>query len=149
AVVALTTVEICSLHFNVGKDHLDSGRIAGTALFGDAAASVLLKACDDAVGPELVDAYCAADFRTSDQMTWKITDEGFAMGLSSRIPITLRRNVAGVVDRLLAPHGLTRTDIAHWLVHPGGPDVLDSVSSALELGDEQLAISWQVLRDHG
>jgi predicted naringenin-chalcone synthase len=149
ALVALTTVEICSLHFHAGGGRLDPGSLTSTALFGDAAASVVLKACGDSTGPELVDVYCAADFKTSDQMSWKITDEGFVMGLSSRIPITLRRNVAGVVDRLLATHALTASEISHWLVHPGGPDILDGVASALELSQEQMAISWEVLRDHG
>ncbi len=149
ALVALTTVELCSLHYHYGNGRLDPGSVTGTALFGDAAASLVVTAKPDATGPELVDVYCAADFRTADQMSWKITDEGFLMGLSSRIPITLRRNIAGVVDRLLASHELTTRDISHWLVHPGGPDILEGVADSLDLSREQLDLSWQVLRDHG
>jgi len=149
AVVALTTVELSSLHFPPASHRLNFGTLAGSALFGDAAATLLLTVGKDAMGPEIVDLYCAADFATTDQMSWKITDEGFVMGLSPRIPITLRRNVAGVVARLLAPHDVAPAAVTHWLVHPGGPDILDAVAGALDLTEEQMALSWQVLRDHG
>lgn len=149
ATVALTTVEISSLHFPPAGNRLDLGSLAGSALFGDAAATVLLSACPEATGPELVEMYCAADFGAADQMSWKIADEGFVLGLSPRIPLTLRQNVAGVVERLLTTRGLTLSDVTHWLVHPGGPDILTAVAVALTLSDEQMALSWQVLRDHG
>lgn len=146
AVVAVLAVELCSLHFNPA---LDLASLSGFALFGDAAAALVLTGSKDAPGPELVDVYCAADFDSADQMSWRILDEGFIMGLSRRIPVTLRRNVGSVVDNLLAPHGLTPTDITHWLVHPGGPDILEVVGDKLALDDEQLALSWEVLREHG
>jgi predicted naringenin-chalcone synthase len=34
-------------------------------------------------------------------------------------------------------------------VHPGGPDIVRVIQQRLELSDEQLALSWQVLREHG
>jgi len=34
-------------------------------------------------------------------------------------------------------------------VHPGGPAILEAVQRKLELGDEQLAGSWEVLRERG
>lgn len=146
AVVAVLAVELCSLHVTPS---LDPGAVAGFALFGDAAAALVLSGCEETSGPELVDVYCAADFATSDQMSWKITDAGFVMGLSRRIPITLRRNIESVVDHLLAPHGLKPSDISHWLVHPGGPDILEVVGAKLALSEEQMALSWQTLREHG
>lgn len=146
ALVALTTVELSSLH---GTPKFELSTITSSALFGDAAASLLLAATPNGSAPQLVDTYCAADFATADQMTWKITDEGFAMGLSRRIPITLRRNVAATVDCLLRPHGLTSCDVTHWLVHPGGPDILEVIARELKLSDDQMALSWQILREHG
>lgn len=146
ATVALLTVELCSLHFAFNHD---PGSLAAAALFADGVAGLLLTACEDADGPDLVDVYCAADFNTAEQMSWKITDTGFVMGLSRRVPVTLRRNVAGVVGRLLAPHGLALSDIDHWLVHPGGPDILGAVGGALGLSEERMALSWEVLRDRG
>jgi len=53
------------------------------------------------------------------------------------------------VEQLLAPHGLVPDDIAHWAVHPGGPEILDRVQRRLHLSDAQLAPSREVLADGG
>jgi len=146
SVVAVVAVELSSLHFSprMKRDYLTAA-----ALFGDASAAVVLSADGAAQGPELVDFYCVSDFSTADHMTWKITDYGFVMGLSPRIPVTIRRNVVKVVSDLLGPHGLTPDDVAHWVVHAGGPDILEVVTNELELTAEQMAPTRQVLREHG
>lgn len=153
ALAALLCVELTTLHF---APTLDPEVLTACALFGDAAAALVLgsgteddEAHGDAGGPALVDTYAAADFAAADQMTWTITDQGFVMGLSPRVPVVLRRTVPGVVERLLEPHGLRTRDIAHWMVHPGGPSILEAVQRGLGLSAEQTALSWDVLREHG
>jgi predicted naringenin-chalcone synthase len=142
----MLSVELCSLHFT---PTLDPEALTGFALFADGAAGVLLTSEEHATGPRLVESYCAADFGAANQMSWTITDAGFFMGLSPRVPVTLRRNIAGVMDNLLTPHGLGVTDITHWLVHPGGPSIVEAVQQKLELSDEQVALSWEILAEHG
>ena len=71
-------------------------------------------------------------------MTWDVTDLGFRMGLSQRVPDVLDGYVAGLVDGLLGRHGLTRSDVDGWAVHPGGPRILDVVRDRLELPAEAL-----------
>jgi predicted naringenin-chalcone synthase len=83
------------------------------------------------------------------QMSWTIGDDGFAMTLSPRVPVSLRRIVRDVVDHLLRPHGLAVEDVQHWIVHPGGPSILEVVQARLGLSDEQMDPSWTVLREHG
>lgn len=146
AVAALLSVELSSLHFSAT---LDRDANALLALFGDGAAAAILTNDQQAIGPELVDAYCVSDFSAASQMTWDIGDAGFIMGLSPRVPITLRRHVQAATERLLSPHGLRLRDVSHWLVHPGGPSILEAIAGKLELSDEQLTHSWNVLRQHG
>jgi alkylresorcinol/alkylpyrone synthase len=146
ATAAMLCVELSSLHFT---PTFDGDKLTAFSLFGDAGAAVLMSCDAEARAPELVDTYCAADFSSADQMTWTITDQGFVMGLSPRVPITLRRNVGGVVGRLLDRQGLRIRDVAHWIVHPGGPSILQVIQDRLELSDEQMGPSWQVLQDHG
>jgi predicted naringenin-chalcone synthase len=146
ACALVVTVELSSLHFTQSAD---PEVLTAFALFGDAAAAALVTAAPAGPGPELAGAYCAADFRAMEQMSWRITDHGFMMGLSPRIPVTLRRAVQGVVQRLLVPHGLDTRDITHWIIHPGGPSILEAIQERLALTDGQLAPSWQVLRDFG
>ncbi|HET8906041.1 MAG TPA: type III polyketide synthase [Ktedonobacterales bacterium] len=143
AVAALLCVEISSIHFSSSADR------TVLSLFGDGAAALLLTNDQHAAGPEVVDAYSVADFGAANQMTWEVGDEGFIMGLSPRVPVTLRRQVRAATERLLAPHGLNIRDVTHWLVHPGGPSILEAIADKLELADEQLAHSWKVLREHG
>jgi predicted naringenin-chalcone synthase len=140
------SVELCSLHF---MRTLDIEPLTSFALFADGAAAVLLTSAEEASGPRLVESYCAAEFGAANLMSWTITDTGFVMGLSPRVPVTLRRNIAGVMDQLLTPHGLGVADITHWLVHPGGPSIVEAVQQKLELSDEQVALSWEVLAEHG
>lgn len=146
AVAALLSVELSSLHF---ATNLDRDAHAMLALFGDGAAAALLTNDKRASGPEVVDAYCVADFSAAGQMTWEVGDAGFIMGLSPRVPVTLRRHIQAVIERLLAPHGLGIRDVTHWLVHPGGPSILEAIAGRLKLSDEQLTHSWKVLREHG
>jgi predicted naringenin-chalcone synthase len=140
------SVELCTLHF---APTLDPEVLTSFALFGDAAAALLLTCDETSPGPALVDTYTLADYATAGQMSWTIGDAGFVMTLSPRVPVSLRRTVRGAVERLLAPHGLRAGDVRHWLVHPGGPSILEAVQRPLELSDEQTAPSWRVLRDHG
>jgi predicted naringenin-chalcone synthase len=149
ATVLLLAVEVSTVHF---APTLDLDALTSFALFGDAAAAVLLSGSPPTTanaGPVIVDSYCVADFDSAQLMSWTISDAGFVMGLSPRVPITLRRNIRGVVERLLAPHGLTMRDITHWLVHPGGPSILEAIAGKLELSEEQMALSWQTLAAHG
>ncbi len=146
ATAALLSVELSTLHF--APTH-DAEALTSFALFGDAAAALVLRDDPAGAGPEVVETYCTADFESADQMSWTIGDEGFVMHLSPRVPVTLRRAVSDAVARLLAPRHLAPGDIAHWLIHPGGPSILEAIQRRLELSDAQMAPSWQVLREYG
>jgi predicted naringenin-chalcone synthase len=146
AVAALLSVELSSLHFAAD---LESDSHTLMALFGDGAAAAVLTNADWATGPEIMDAYSVADFSAASQMTWEVGDAGFIMGLSPRVPVTLRRHIEAATERLLAPHSLKVSDITHWLVHPGGPSILEAIAARLRLSDEQLSHSWKVLRERG
>jgi alkylresorcinol/alkylpyrone synthase len=123
--------------------------LTSAALFGDAAAALLIGNAEAGAGPEVVDSYCVTDYATMDQMSWTISDYGFVMDLSPRVPVTLRRHVGTAVRELLGPHDLQPQDIAHWLVHPGGPSILEAIQNKLELSDEHMSLSWKALREHG
>ena len=113
----------------------DVQQMVAHALFSDAAAAVVLQ--PGGPGLELTDVVALTDTSTSDHMTWDITDLGFKMGLSPRVPDVLALHVRDVVDGLLARHDLRRQDVAGWAVHPGGPRILDVVEDRLDLAPEQ------------
>ena len=146
AMAAMVSVELSSLHFVPSRD---PEVLTSFALFGDAAGAVLIGEGDGALMPELVDTYCVSSYEHAAQMSWRITDAGFVMGLSPRVPVTLGRQIGGVVERLLSRNGLSSRDVTQWIVHPGGPSILDAVQRGLALSDAQMELSRAVLRDHG
>ncbi len=145
----LLCCELTSLH--VQPATADAEQIVSHALFADAAAAVVVVPLSDDVGRGLrmIEVASVTDVATADHMTWDVTDLGFRMGLSSRVPDVLAVHVRGLVDDLLARHGMVRDDIDGWAVHPGGPRILDVIERELELPDGALSASRSVLAEHG
>ncbi len=141
----LLCVELCSIHVQPPSDRLD--QVVAHALFADAAAAVAVT--PGGSGFEVVDVVARTDSTRADQMTWDVTDHGFRMGLSPRVPAALARHVVDVVHELLSPHRLAIGDVAGWAIHPGGPRIVDVVGDRLGLDPDDLAASRRILRDHG
>jgi predicted naringenin-chalcone synthase len=141
----LLCLELTSLH--VQPPTADPEQIVAHALFSDAAAAVVVQ--PGAGGYELVDLVATTDVTTADYMTWEVTDLGFRMGLSHRVPDVLDVRVEPLVDELLGRHGLARGDVDGWAIHPGGPRILNVIQTRLGLTDAELAPSRQVLAEHG
>ena len=53
------------------------------------------------------------------------------------------------VDEFLAENELTRSDIKSWVMHTGGPKVLEATATALDLTEKDLEASWNCLRKVG
>jgi len=142
----LLCCELTSLH--VQPAQADLQQVVAHALFSDAAAAVVLEP-GARRGRRLAGVVARTDPSTADHMTWDVTDLGFRMGLSPRVPDVLARHVGGVVAELLDGAGLAVGDVAGWAVHPGGPRILDVVRDRLGLAEEQMAPSRRVLAEHG
>lgn len=78
-------------------------------------------------------------------MGWNITSDGFNILLSSEVPNMVRQHLAPDVDAFLAEHGLERDDIATWIMHTGGPKVLDAAAESLGLPEDALQVCWECL----
>ncbi len=89
------------------------------------------------------------DASAVDHMTWDVTDMGFRMGLSPRVPQVLSLHVRRFIDGLLARHGLTVPEVDGWAVHPGGPRILNVVERELALPPEALGDSRSTLSAYG
>jgi alkylresorcinol/alkylpyrone synthase len=145
-------LELTSLHLQPPAP--DRGQVVSHALFGDAAAAVVVvpgrpPSGGPVVGMEVLDVVALTDPGTAGHMTWDVTDLGFRMGLSPEVPAVLARHVRGVVTGLLARHGLALGDVDGWAVHPGGPRILSTVAEQLELPDGALDASLRVLAERG
>ncbi len=142
----LLCLELTSLHVQPATEGMD--QVVAHALFSDAAAAVVVQAGATA-GLEVVDVIARTDASTADHMTWDVTDLGFRMGLSPRVPDVLAEHVLSVIETLLARHGLRPADVEGWAVHPGGPRILDVVGERLALPAGALDASRETLSRHG
>ncbi len=151
-VAVLLSVELCSLTFQY--EDLSVANLIATGLFGDGAAAVVVVGADRAQtlaceGPSVVDSRSNIYPDTEDVMGWHVSEQGFELVLSEGVPRMAREGLGPDVDRFLRERGLGRSDIDHWVCHPGGPAVLAAVQEALGLGDEQVEASWHVLAEQG
>lgn len=82
-------------------------------------------------------------------MGWDISEKGFQIVLSPEVPDLIRRQLGADVDNFLADLGRNRGAVGSWVLHTGGPKVLEATASALGLEDGQLSASWECLRRVG
>lgn len=82
-------------------------------------------------------------------MGWDVTNSGFKVMLSADIAGLALSEVRPCMEAFLCQHGLTIADIGHWLVHPGGPKVIQALEDGLDLPDDALTLSWETLAEAG
>lgn len=145
---ALVSVELCSL--TIQREDLSVANLISSGLFADGSAAVIVTGDDvQAAGPEIVATRSIFYPKTEQMMGWKVSEKGFRITLSPEVPVLIRENLGGNVDAFLADHGHKRSDIGSWVLHTGGPKVLEATADALDLHDGQLDPSWDCLKRVG
>jgi len=100
-------------------------------------------------GPEILATRSVFYPSSEHVMGWDISERGFRIVLSREVPIVVEQHLANDVDAFLEDEGLTRRDIGCWVLHTGGPRVLEATATALDLPEDALAASWDCLRRTG
>jgi alkylresorcinol/alkylpyrone synthase len=145
---ALVSVELCSLTWR--EDDISMANLISAGLFGDGAAAVIIGGRDKVDhGPTVLDTRSMFYRDTEDTMGWDISEKGFRIVLSRSVPDMVHLHLAQDIDGFLADHGLTRDDIGSWIMHTGGPKVLQATEKALNLPEGALDASWQCLAKLG
>ena len=81
-------------------------------------------------------------------MGWDVTDRGLKIVLGQGVP-DYAEQLRPHVDSFLSASGLSVADIDFWLIHPGGPKVIDVIESALGLPEKTLDRTRKHLREIG
>lgn len=147
-VAALLSVELCSLTWQ--RDDLSAANFISSGLFGDGAAAVLVGGAEvPRRGPKILASERVFYPETEEVMGWDISERGFRIVLSPDVPKVVRENLGRDVDAFLATQGMTRGDVGSWIMHTGGPKVLEATQEALGLPREAVEVSWEALRRVG
>jgi alkylresorcinol/alkylpyrone synthase len=173
----LLSVELCSL--TLQAEDISIANIISSGLFGDGAAAVLLVgdkhplACmddeqrgnkTDLQQTKILDGFSKSEsvfyhpyvlssrsifFPDSEEvMGWDVTDRGLKIVLGQGVP-DYAEQLRPHVDSFLSASGLSVADIDFWLIHPGGPKVIDVIESALGLPEKTLDRTRKHLREIG
>ena len=156
----LLSVELCSL--TLQREDLSVANLISAGLFGDGSAALIVAGaeCDlpapgvasgglELAGPKILATRSVFYPETENMMGWAISEKGFRIVLSREVPNLVRQRLGGDIDGLLSDMGYARCDVGNWVLHTGGPKVLEATQAALGLEDGQLDASWDCLRKTG
>jgi alkylresorcinol/alkylpyrone synthase len=147
-VAAVLAVELCSL--TLQQSDLSMANLISAGLFGDGAGAVLVAGADRKLpGPRILDTRSTLYPNTESVMGWDISEKGFKIVLSRDVPMVIEQNLAADANAFLSANGLTRQDVQSWILHTGGPSVLEATQRALNLPAGALDVSWACLRRMG
>jgi alkylresorcinol/alkylpyrone synthase len=153
----LLSVELCSLTWQ--RDDPSMAHIVASGLFGDGSAAVIIAGEETEIAkrprstenpcPRIVDTRSTYYPDTEYVMGWKINHTGFNIVLSADVPQLVRNLLRSTVDGFLQDNKLTMANICSYIMHSGGPKVLQAMEVALELPPNALASSYNSLRQRG
>lgn len=145
---ALVSVELCSL--TIQREDLSVANLISSGLFADGSAAVVVAGENlEAAGPQILTTRSIFYPQTEEMMGWNVSEKGFRITLSPEVPVLIRDNLGRDVDAFLSDFGYRRSDIKSWVLHTGGPKVLEATATALDLHNGQLDASWDCLRKVG
>src|SRR5260370_30248572 len=82
-------------------------------------------------------------------MGWGGFEKGFRIVLWGEVPEVVHQHLASDVDAFLKDNDLVRSDVGSWILHTGGPRILEATAVALDLPEDALSASWDCLRRTG
>ncbi|MEG6586264.1 type III polyketide synthase [Dendrosporobacter sp. 1207_IL3150] len=143
--VLLVTVELCSLTFQ--RSDLSKSNLVGTGLFADGAAAAILST--EGEGPAILGSLSTLISNSEDVMGWDIVDTGLKVRFSRDIPAIVRQYLPELMEYAKLEWGIELNDVEHYIVHPGGPKVIEAYIESLKIDKKQVAEAYSVLSQYG
>ncbi len=122
-------------------------KTVGSAIFGDGCAAAVIERGTS--GPAVAASKVHQIEGTLGAVRMELSDEDSYLHLDRDLPEVAACGLPELVDEFLESVGLLRGEIDHWIIHPGGPRILDRVRVALELTPEEVQVSYDVLATRG
>ncbi|MEI9943737.1 MAG: type III polyketide synthase [Chitinophagaceae bacterium] len=144
--VLIVSTELCTLHF---QKEYTVDNITSSLLFSDGAAALLVSGDDEQDGLKIDNFYSTVSMKGKKDMAWELSSKGFLMTLSSYIADLVEEDFNELVVDALTVAGISKEEITHWCIHPGGKKILEAVHNSLGFTNGQLKYSYDTLRDYG
>lgn len=146
--VLIVSVELCSLHF---RNDDTNDNLLSTILFSDGAAAAIV----EGEKPKNIPSFQWRAFHSAlilegeNDMGWHIGNGGFEMILSSRIPQHIGNHIHTAYRELLGKCTVSASDVKGYAIHPGGKNILRAFADAIGCGEDDLHVSFDVMRRYG
>jgi alkylresorcinol/alkylpyrone synthase len=151
AAALLLAIEFSSLTFQ--RWDRSATNVVSSAIFGDGGAAVVLVGASHprggSSGPRVTDADSLFFPGTTHLMGFRLRNPGLQIILDRQLTPFVSREVVGAAEAFLKPRNLSREDISHWILHPGGRRIIEVMTERLGLKPENLAPTEAVLAEHG
>ena len=138
--VLMVSVELCTLHF---QNKFIDDYLLSNSIFADGAASVIVSSSNRGARLKLEDFESRLIPNSKNEMSWKISPDGFQMTLSSDVPKSIKTSLDETSLFGKAPSS------TGWAIHPGGKQIVDGIKSTLALEESEVAASRKVLLENG
>lgn len=131
------------------------GKIVVGALMGDAAAAAIVVGPDHfrynhSKGPKMIDVHQSHMPGTRPYVWTRTHEVGAVTHLGREIPDVVPSVAHMVISKLLTNNGLSMKDVKHWILHPGGPKVLERCEEVFDFQHKvQLKNSWESMQEAG
>lgn len=153
--VDIVHTEICSIHLNC--ESYSPEQLVVQSLFADGA---IKYQClheneflnQDKKGLEILSLHEILVPDTQEDMTWKLHSDRFDMTLSKNVPKYLAEYLSSFMQELFSKANLNYQDEkeqAIFAIHPGGPKIIELSQDLLNLRDDQVLYSKDVLYKRG
>lgn len=144
--VLIVACEFCSLCYQ--PSDLTVGNLLSNGLFGDAVAAAVVRGDDAAPGLLLERNGTRLVPDTEDWISYAVKATGFHFLLDRRVPSTMEQ-LAPALRAVAAEHGWDAAQLDFYVIHAGGPRILDDLSRHLGLDPAAFAASRATLQNHG
>lgn len=145
--IVVVCTELCTLHFQTDPS-IDN--LTASLLFADGSAAFLVQHTDrETKGIVIDDFYSQVSYDGKKDMAWQLSSSGFLMTLTGYVPALIKQDFGNLMGNALRAAGISKEDVTHWCIHPGGAKILEAISDTIQLQPGQLDCSYEVLRDYG
>jgi len=143
--VLIVACEFCSLCYQPTDG--DVGSLLSDGLFGDAVAAATVRG-EGGTGVRLErnSSYLIPD--TENWISYDVRETGFHFRLDKRVPGTMRP-LAPVMRQFVESEGLAVGELDFYIIHAGGPRILDDLCSYLGVASEEFRFSRTTLTQFG
>ncbi|MEV6105267.1 type III polyketide synthase [Streptomyces sp. NPDC051940] len=143
--VLIVACEFCSLCYQ--PTDLGVGNLLSNGLFGDGVAAAVVRGTGGTgISLERNGSYLVPG--TEEWIAYAVRATGFHFQLDKRVPGTMEP-LAPALRELAGSHGWDASDLDFYIIHAGGPRILDDLSKFLDVPPDAFRFSRATLTEYG